>query len=101
MNLQDEVTGKLVGARVVAPDDEVTCISANGLVLRTSVNNISRQGRYSRGVRVMDLEDGDAIASVAVIREGRFSQADGEERQSMQMADEVDEPDLDVEAVAE
>ncbi len=101
MNLQDDVTGKLVGARVVAPDDEVTCISANGLVLRTSVNNISRQGRYSRGVRVMDLEEGDAIASVAVIREGRFSQANGEERQPTPIADEVDQPDVDVEVVLE
>ncbi len=101
MNLQEEVTGKLIGARVVAPDDEVTCISANGLILRTSVNYISRQGRYSRGVQVMNLEEGDAIVSMAVVREGRLSQANGEERPPVEMAEAVDEPDVDIEAVAE
>ncbi len=73
-----DLTGKLVSARVVGRDDEVTCISVNGIILRTSVNYISQQGRYSRGVTVMNLDEGDAVASVAVIREGRYSQANGE-----------------------
>lgn len=72
MNLSQEVTGKLVSARVVSTDDEVTLISANGLILRTSVDNISRQGRYSRGVTVMELNEGDAVASVAVINQKRL-----------------------------
>ncbi len=67
------LTGRIVGARVVTDDDEVTCISSTGIILRTQVKNISRQGRYSRGVTVMDLRDGDSVASVAVIREGRLS----------------------------
>lgn len=66
---------RIVAARVVSDDDEATVISANGIILRTAVTNISRQGRISQGVRVMDLKDGDAVASVAVIREGRYSQA--------------------------
>ena len=77
MNLSP-LTGKIVSARVVTKDDEVTCISVNGLILRTSVNNISRQGRMSRGVRVMDIRDGDHIASVAVVREGSLSKPAGE-----------------------
>lgn len=72
MNLSQAVTGKLISARVVSTDDEVTLISANGLILRTSVNNISRQGRYSRGVTVMELNEGDAVASVAVINQKRL-----------------------------
>jgi DNA gyrase subunit A len=70
-------TGRVVGARVVSPDDEVTCISANGIILRTSVRNVSRQGRYSRGVTIMDLRDGDVVASVAVLREGHFARNNG------------------------
>ncbi|MDT8305338.1 MAG: DNA gyrase subunit A [Anaerolineae bacterium] len=66
-------TGRIVGARVASPEDEVTCISANGIILRTLVGNVSRQGRYSRGVTVMDLRDGDTVASVAVLREGSFA----------------------------
>jgi DNA gyrase subunit A len=73
------LTGKIVSARVVAEDDEVTFISANGIILRTSTNTISRQGRHSRGVSVMDLKENDIIASVAIVREGYLSRVDEEE----------------------
>ncbi|MCB8938477.1 MAG: DNA gyrase subunit A [Ardenticatenaceae bacterium] len=79
MVLTPERTGKIVSARVVARGDEVTCISANGIILRTSTDVISQQGRSTQGVRVMDLREGDTVASVAVIREGRLSQVNGEE----------------------
>ncbi|MCA9916569.1 MAG: DNA gyrase subunit A [Anaerolineales bacterium] len=79
MVLTPERTGKIVSARVVASGDEVTCISANGIMLRTATDHISQQLRSSSGVRVMDLRDSDAVASVAVIREGRLSQVNGEE----------------------
>jgi len=62
----DEV-GRIVAARVVDLKDEVTLISAKGMVLRTPVGNISRMGRATRGVRVMRLKAGDSVASLAVI----------------------------------
>jgi DNA gyrase subunit A len=71
--------GRVVGARVVEPEDEVTCITANGIIIRTLVDTISRQGRYSQGVRVMDLKDSDTIVSTALIREGHLSRVDDEE----------------------
>ncbi|MEZ4646847.1 MAG: DNA gyrase subunit A [Chloroflexota bacterium] len=77
MNLSPERTGKIVSARVVGRGDEVTCISANGIMLRTAVDDISIQGRITQGVRVMDLRGDDTVASVAVIREGRLSQVNG------------------------
>lgn len=73
MRLLDK-SGKIVSARVVSPDDEVTIISGNGLILRTSINTISQQGRDSQGVRVMDLKDDDGVASVAILREERLAQ---------------------------
>lgn len=83
------LTGKIVSARVVAEDDEVTLISANGIVLRTSVNTISRQGRHSRGVSVMDLKESDFVASVAIVREGHLSRVDEEGLETPEdMADE-------------
>lgn len=69
-----EPEDRIVAARVVHEDDEVTCISTNGIILRTAVTNISRQSRITQGVRVIDVKDGDAVASVAVIREGRYTQ---------------------------
>lgn len=79
MVLTPERTGKIVSARVVTAGDEVTCISSNGIILRTPTDVISQQGRSTQGVRVMDLRAGDTIASVAVVREGRLSQVNGDE----------------------
>jgi DNA gyrase subunit A len=72
--LLSDLTGKIVSARVVDPDDEVTFISTSGIILRTSVDAISKQSRFSRGVSVMDLKGDDVIASVAIVREGRLSE---------------------------
>jgi DNA gyrase subunit A len=92
-----ELTGKLVSARVVENEDEVTFISANGIILRTSVALISRQGRRTRGVTVMDLKEGDAIASVAIVRQGRLSMVGGDE---LEQASEELEEELAVQSPA-
>lgn len=78
MVLTPERTGKIVSARIVSSGDEVTCISAQGIILRTSVDHVSQQGRHTQGVRVMDLREGDHVASVAVVREGRLSRVNGD-----------------------
>ncbi len=67
---------EIVGARIVEDDDELTCISTNGIILRTAVNTISLQGRSTQGVRVMKPKRDDSVASMAVIREGVFTQDD-------------------------
>jgi DNA gyrase subunit A len=64
-------TGKIVAARVVEKEDEVTLISARGMVIRTLVESISEQGRATRGVRVMRLKKGDSVASLARIEGGK------------------------------
>ncbi|MCP4362136.1 MAG: DNA gyrase subunit A [Chloroflexi bacterium] len=79
MVLSPQRTGKIVSARVVTSGDEVTCISAQGIILRTSVDHVSQQSRHTQGVRVMELRQGDSVASVAVVREGRLSQVNSED----------------------
>jgi DNA gyrase subunit A len=91
MDLSD-LTGRLVTARVVAQDDETTIVTASGLVLRTPVRTISRQGRYSRGVSVMDLKEGDSIVSVAVLRAGRLSRVIESEETASILVDEMTAP---------
>ncbi|MCJ7530238.1 MAG: DNA gyrase subunit A [Anaerolineales bacterium] len=59
--------GKITAARVVQEADDLTIISTNGIVLRTNVADISRQGRATRGVVLMHLQEGDSIASLARI----------------------------------
>ena len=58
--------GHIVGARVVQPEDDLTIISTNGVVLRTRVRQIRRYGRVTRGVILMNVQKGgDTVASVA------------------------------------
>ncbi len=64
-----QTRGAVAAARVVGPEDEVTLISARGIVLRVPASSIPQMGRPARGVRLMDLKDGDRVASVAVIRQ--------------------------------
>lgn len=70
--------GKIATARVVEENDEVTLISASGLIIRMKVKDISQTGRATRGVRVMDLTSGDTVVSVARLSEADLIQV-GEE----------------------
>jgi DNA gyrase subunit A len=61
--------GALAGALVVREHQELVFMSQNGMVQRTSVKGISRYGRASQGVNVMNLRDEDCVSAVALIRE--------------------------------
>ena len=58
-------TGKVAAARVVQDSDEITIISSSGQTVRLKVSQISTGGRATRGVHLMGLQQGDAVASVA------------------------------------
>ena len=59
--------GMISSARVVQEADHLTIISSNGVVLRTKVKEISESGRATRGVKLMNLGNGDNVASIARI----------------------------------
>ncbi len=60
--------GKIVAARVVRPQDDLTLITANGIVLRVKVQDVKQSGRATRGVRLITPQPGDSVASVARLR---------------------------------
>jgi len=62
-------------------EDEVTLISAGGIVLRTKVASIPVQGRATQGVRVMVLDEGDSLAAVARIPAEKGAPAEAENAQ--------------------
>ena len=62
-----EQRGEVIAAFMASPDDQLVVVSSNGVLIRTQVGEISTQGRSATGVRVMNLEDGDAVASVAPV----------------------------------
>ena len=61
--------GALAGALVVREHQELVFISQNGMVQRTSVRGISRYGRASQGVTLMNLRDDDQVSAVALVVE--------------------------------
>ena len=62
-----ESKGALAGALVVREHQELVFISVGGMVQRTGVRGISRYGRLSQGVRVMNVKDDDRVSAVALV----------------------------------
>ncbi|MCO6450514.1 MAG: DNA gyrase subunit A [Caldilineales bacterium] len=58
-------TGPVVVAREMRPDDDITFMTLNGLAMRMRSDEISIQGRASRGVRCLRLQPGDKLVSAA------------------------------------
>jgi len=59
--------GKVAAAFMVGLDDDIVAVSSGGVTIRMNVRDISSQGRDATGVRVMSLDDGQTVASVAPI----------------------------------
>ena len=62
--------GRVVAAFMVGLEDEIVVVSSGGTTIRIPVREISSQGRAATGVRVMSLESGQVVASVAPIIAG-------------------------------
>ena len=60
-------TGLLVGATLVSEDDEVMVINSNGVIIRIRAEEVSTLGRTTQGVKVMKVEKGNRIVSVAKV----------------------------------
>jgi DNA gyrase subunit A len=61
--------GGVAGALIVREHQELVFISQNGMVQRTGVRGISKQGRPAQGVRVMNLREDDTVSAVALVIE--------------------------------
>jgi DNA gyrase subunit A len=69
--------GKVTRAAQVVDDDEVMLITDGGKVLRCPVSGISTMGRATQGVRVMNLEAGENLVSMARLAESDVSDGEG------------------------
>lgn len=61
-----EKTGALVGMKTVDGDEDLLIITNNGIIIRTSVDQISTSGRSTQGVKVMKVGEGQSIASITL-----------------------------------
>lgn len=62
-----EKTGKLIAIQAVTDENDLMIINRSGLTIRTSVSQIRLAGRATQGVRIINLREGDAIASVMAV----------------------------------
>lgn len=64
-----ERKGELVAAAFVRPEDEVLIVSSQGQMIRVRIGDISNQGRYATGVKLISLQAEESVASVGVVPE--------------------------------
>lgn len=63
-------TGELVGAMAVDNDDEILLINSDGIIIRMAAKEISKLGRATQGVKIMNVgEEANIIALAKVIKE--------------------------------
>ena len=64
---RNERTGPVIAVRCVKTEDEIMLISKSGIVLRTRLSEISEIGRNTQGVRLMNLDEPDEVAGIAIM----------------------------------
>ncbi len=64
-----ERNGKVVGAVLVRPDDEVMLISTGGVMIRTKVQQVRETSRSAQGVTLISLDDGTRLAGIEKVIE--------------------------------
>ena len=77
-----EKKGNLVACRIVGPQHELMIMTNEGVVIRVKARDISRLGRSTQGVRVMNLDDSDAVSAVARMATAKKKAVVGDEDQA-------------------
>lgn len=67
INMTDK-TGKLVTTRAVDGDEDVMVVTKAGIIIRTSLNEVNVVGRNTQGVKIIRINDKEAVASIAVVK---------------------------------
>ncbi|MGI6125385.1 MAG: DNA gyrase subunit A [Planifilum sp.] len=60
-----EKNGPIVGLKMVTPQEDLMLVTNGGTVIRLNVDDISQQGRYTQGVKLISLREGEEVATVA------------------------------------
>jgi len=87
----NERNGEACSLSAVTDEDGLVVMSESGQIMRTTVDEVSRQGRNTMGVRMMQLDDGDWVASVDVVPAERESDdAEGVDEEDDEADDAVE-----------
>lgn len=87
-----EKTGNVVGIKAVGDEDEIMIINTEGIVIRMKCSGISVLGRVTSGVKLINLQEGDIVASIAKVRKG--DEEEDEENTENVETDEDESPEM-------
>ncbi len=73
-----EKTGDVIGMKAVNEDDEIMMINSEGIIIRMSCADISKLGRITSGVKLINLKEDEKVVSLAKVRKAS-AEIDGEE----------------------
>lgn len=69
----NEKTGNVIGVKAVEDDQEIMIITTEGIIIRLGVNDISKVGRITSGVKLINLGEDTSVASIAKVRESELN----------------------------
>ena len=101
-----EKTGKLIDISAVTNNDHLMITNKSGTTIRIAVENLRVMGRATQGVRLINLREGDSIASVAKIEDGKELEKEAEivieeveqEIDNTEILDEIDDIENEIDA---
>lgn len=62
-----EKNGKVIGFKSTVDDKDLMIISDNGIIIRMDVGSISKMGRVTKGVKLINLKDNNKVASISIV----------------------------------
>jgi len=77
-----EKNGYIIGIKIVKNGQELIIITGNGIIIRTPVEEISRIGRNTQGVKMIRIDERDRVVSLAKVNP-EINEDDDEENESM------------------
>lgn len=93
-----ERNGPVVAIAKVTDDDEVMMTTVGGNIIRTRVADISMIGRNTQGVRLIRIEEGDSVGSLAKLPEEELNGSNGDEILDEAVGEAIAEGPLDADA---
>ncbi|MFY9590420.1 MAG: DNA gyrase subunit A [Bacteroidales bacterium] len=76
-------TGDLIDISAVTDNDHLIITNKSGITIRLAVDTLRVMGRATQGVRLINLRDGDSIASVAKIEDGALEEKNAENHEEL------------------
>ena len=81
--------GRLAGMKIVTPGHELMLISEEGVVIRVKAEDVSKLGRSTQGVKVMNVADSDHVSAIARVTAGKKKQKPVPEGQQVLVEDDT------------